>query len=48
MFHAQWAILLDDEFLKVYEHGVVVDCSDGAKRRLYPRVFTYSADYPEK
>lgn len=39
---------MDDQFLTAYKHGVVVDCSDGVKRRLYPRIFTYSADYPER
>ncbi|KAF9558890.1 hypothetical protein CPC08DRAFT_763641 [Agrocybe pediades] len=40
--------LLDKDFMEAYEHGIVVECSDGVKRRLYPRFFTYSADYPEK
>lgn len=46
--HEQWRILLDDEFLDAYENGIVVECPDGIKRRFYPRIFTYSADYPEK
>lgn len=48
VFHAQWAILLDDEFIVAYEHGIVIMCPDGIERRFYPRIFTYSADYPEK
>ncbi|OBZ78491.1 hypothetical protein A0H81_02022 [Grifola frondosa] len=48
MLHAQWSILLDDEFLEAYRHGIVIDCCDGVRRRFYPRIFTYSADYPEK
>lgn len=48
IMHAQWEILLDDEFLECYVHGVVVADEDGIKRRFYPRIFTYSADYPEK
>jgi hypothetical protein len=48
LFQAQWKVLLDDEFLEAYEHGIVILCCDGMKRRFYPRVFTYSADYPEK
>ncbi|KAF8842659.1 hypothetical protein BDN67DRAFT_989041 [Paxillus ammoniavirescens] len=47
-FHAQWQELLDDDFLQAYEHGIVLKCGDGVERRLYPRIFTYSADYPEK
>ncbi|TDL14712.1 hypothetical protein BD410DRAFT_696303, partial [Rickenella mellea] len=48
IFHAQWDILLDAEFLQAYEHGIVIECCDGVRRRFYPRIFTYSADYPEK
>jgi hypothetical protein len=48
LFHAQWEILLDDEFIEAYQHGIVSHCYDGINRRLYPRIFTYSADYPEK
>lgn len=48
LMQACWAILLDDEFLEAYLHGVVILCGDGITRRLYPRIFTYSADYPEK
>lgn len=48
LLHAQWSILLDDEFLEAYEHGIVIECLDGIKRRFYPRILTYSADYPEK
>ena len=48
MYHAQWATILDDEFLEVYKHGMVIQCHDGVQRRFYPRIFTYSADYPEK
>lgn len=46
--HAQWRLLLDDEFLYAYEHGIVFECGDGIQRRFYPRIFSYSADYPEK
>ncbi len=48
LFHASWHTLLDSEFIQAYEHGMVVKCKDGVIRRLYPRIFTYSADYPEK
>ncbi|KEP45340.1 hypothetical protein V565_285640 [Rhizoctonia solani 123E] len=47
LFHACWRILLDDEFLEAYRHGIPLRCADGIERRLYPRIFTYSADYPE-
>jgi Plavaka transposase len=48
LFHEQWKIILDDEFMEAYQHGIVVVCCDGITRRFYPRIFTYSADYPEK
>lgn len=43
-----WMLLLDDDFLHAYVHGFVVQCGDGITRRLFPRILTYSADYPEK
>ncbi|KIM74574.1 hypothetical protein PILCRDRAFT_14341 [Piloderma croceum F 1598] len=48
VMHAQWTILLDDEFIEAYKHGIVIKCCDGITRRFYPRILTYSADYPEK
>jgi hypothetical protein len=43
-----WELLLDEEFMEAYKHGLVITCADGVIRRIYPRFFTYSADYPEK
>ena len=48
LFQAIWLLLMDPEFMEAYEHGFVIECADGVMRRLFPRVFTYSADYPEK
>ena len=48
LMHGVWDLLLNDEFLHAYHYGMVVCCHDGIKRRVYPRIFTYSADYPEK
>ncbi|KAF8594867.1 hypothetical protein BDV93DRAFT_458195 [Ceratobasidium sp. AG-I] len=48
IFHACWRALLSDNFIEAYRTGLVIDCLDGARRRLYPRIFTYSADYLEK
>lgn len=48
IFHEQMKTLIDDEFVYAWEHGVVIKCGDGVIRRFYPRIFTYSADYPEK
>ncbi|GJF00863.1 hypothetical protein PsYK624_171650 [Phanerochaete sordida] len=47
-FHGQWKILLDEEFIRAYQEGIVINCGDGAQRRFFPRIFTYSADYKEK
>ena len=46
--HEVWKILLNDEFLDVYRNGIMIKCFDGKLHRLFPRIFTYSADYPEK
>ncbi|KAF8147208.1 hypothetical protein K438DRAFT_1989788 [Mycena galopus ATCC 62051] len=48
LMHAVWKFLLDDEFVHAYKYGIVIRCADGIERRVYPRLFTYSADYPEK
>ena len=49
IFQAAWLILIQDpEFLDAYVNGMIVDCIDGIRRRVFPRFFTYSADYPEK
>ncbi|KAH7908632.1 hypothetical protein BJ138DRAFT_1204895 [Hygrophoropsis aurantiaca] len=48
LFQGCWDILLDEEFLRAYHHGIEICCWDGIFRRVFPRIFTYSADYPEK
>ncbi|KAJ3559339.1 hypothetical protein NP233_g11288 [Leucocoprinus birnbaumii] len=48
LIHAIWSLILDPDFLEAYVHGIVVECADGIMRRLFPRFFTYAADYPEK
>jgi hypothetical protein len=48
LVHGVWRIILDDDFLHAYKYGIVIKCHDGVVRRVYPRIFTYSADYPEK
>ena len=45
---AIWLLLMDEEFMEAYKHGMLVQCGDGILRRLFPRLFSYSADYPEK
>ena len=34
--------------MKAYEFGILILCADGILRRVFPRIFIYSADYPEK
>lgn len=48
LIHEVWNTLLDDEFLQAWRYGVVIRCADGITRRVFPRIFSYSADYPEK
>lgn len=48
LMHGVWNKLLDDDFVNAYRHGFTMECLDGVWRRFYPRIFTYSADYPEK
>ncbi|KAG2740084.1 hypothetical protein P692DRAFT_201872694 [Suillus brevipes Sb2] len=48
LMHAIWLLLMDDEFMHAYEFGIVIEFLDGVSRRVFPRFFTYSADYPEK
>lgn len=46
--HAVWNILLSAEFIDAYVNGILLEFFDGVTRRVFPRIFTYSADYPEK
>lgn len=48
LIHEVWNTLLDDEFLQAWLNGIVICCADGITRRVFPRIFSYSADYPEK
>ncbi|KAI0701452.1 hypothetical protein C8T65DRAFT_788248 [Cerioporus squamosus] len=48
LYNQIWHLLLDPEFCKAYKEGLLLRCGDGVLRRLFPRFFTYSADYPEK
>lgn len=43
-----WLLLLDDRFMYMYVHGLVLLCGDSILRRLFIRIFLYAADYPEK
>ncbi|KAF5316669.1 hypothetical protein D9619_006659 [Psilocybe cf. subviscida] len=48
LMHGVWKFLLNDDFVHAHKYGMVVKCADGIERRVYPRILTYSADYPEK
>ncbi|KDQ06064.1 hypothetical protein BOTBODRAFT_181936 [Botryobasidium botryosum FD-172 SS1] len=48
LMHASWKLIIDDLFVENWRHGIVAEFPDGVRRRLYPRIFTYTADYPEK
>jgi len=48
LMHAVWKFLLDNKFIHAYKYGMVIRCADGIERHIYPRIFTHSADYPEK
>jgi hypothetical protein len=48
LMHSIWAKLLDDDFHEAYSVGMVIEFTDGVKRRVFPRLFTYSADYPKR
>ena len=48
LFQQVWLLLLDEDFMHVYEHGIKLLCGDGITHQLFPCIFTYSADYPEK
>jgi len=43
-----WLLLLDEAFVDAYAHRTLITCSDGVKCQVFPRIFTYAADYPEK
>lgn len=48
LMQAVWRLLLTAEFVHAFVHGLAIRCFDGIVRLLFPRFFTYSADYPEK
>ena len=48
LIHAVLKLLFTEEFLDAYRHGIEVLCADGLWHLVFPRFFTYAADYPEK
>ena len=48
LYHAVIELILQGKFAEAYKHGILLRCSDGITRRVFPRFYCYSADYPEK
>ncbi|KAG1760909.1 hypothetical protein EDD22DRAFT_954542 [Suillus occidentalis] len=48
LMQAIWRLLLDEDFMHAYEHGIVNCCGDGITCRVFLHFFNYLADYPEK
>jgi hypothetical protein len=48
VMQAVWLIILDDEFMHAYIHGIELDFIDDDPYVFFPRFFTDSNDYPEK
>ena len=38
-----WAVLLDEEFMAAYTHGILMECADGVLRRQFLRVMLSAA-----
>ncbi|THU88480.1 hypothetical protein K435DRAFT_679706, partial [Dendrothele bispora CBS 962.96] len=48
IMQAVWNLLLDEELLNAYIHGLLLVCTDKLLQRLYPQFFSHSADYLER
>ena len=48
LIHTIWKYLLDGDFIHAMKYGVIVTCHNSVRRQIYPRIFTYSANYPKK
>jgi Plavaka transposase len=48
LYHAVITLILKGEFAEAYRNGIVIEFPDGVSRRIFPRFYCYSADYPEK
>ena len=46
--HAVWMLILNAAFMAAYQFGILVQFADQIVRRVFPRLFAYMADYPEK
>ena len=48
LFHAVIELILKGQLAEAYKHGILIEFPDGVTRRVFPRFYSYSADYPEK
>ena len=48
LMHGVWKFLQDKDFIHAYKSGMLVKCVDGIECQVYPQIFTYFMDYPEK
>ncbi len=48
LMHAILTMVIDERFIEAYENRFEFLCHDGIIRCFFPRILTYSADYPEK
>ena len=48
LIHAVWMLILNTAFMTAYQFGILVQFADQVVRRVFPRLFAYIADYPEK
>jgi len=46
--HAVIELILEGRFAEAYKQGILIVFPDGITRRVFPRFYCYSADYPEK
>ena len=48
LIHAVWMLILNTAFMTACEVGILIQFADQIIRRVFPRLFAYMADYPEK
>ena len=41
-------LLLNTAFMAAYQFGILIEFADQITWRVFPRLFAYMADYPEK
>jgi len=48
LYHTVIQLILEGKFAEAYRDGILIKFPDGITRRVFPRFYCYSADYPEK